>query len=108
MESRHPLDAAHFRRPLDRPCGSATPDMHQGHTLVLAIFGEFLRATTQDKRVFPVQGEREMLYAQFVERVHEPSARACDGIRYASGRQRGGDFKRAAFNAALFERRKNL
>ena len=49
-----------------------------------------------------------MFYAQVVERVDKPSARACDGIGDAGSRQRGGDFKRATLDAALFKRRKNL
>ena len=49
-----------------------------------------------------------MLHAQVVKRMDEPPARACDGVRDAGGRQRGGDLKGAAFNAALFKRRKDL
>jgi hypothetical protein len=49
-----------------------------------------------------------MLYAKVVKSVDKPPACTCDGIGNASVRQRGGDLKRAAFDAALFERRKNL
>ena len=43
-----------------------------------------------------------------IESMNEPSACTCDGIGDASVRQRSGDFKRTAFDAALFERRKDL
>ena len=82
--------------------------MHQGHVFLFAVFGKVLRATAQYKRVFPVERKLKVLYAQVVKCMDKPAARACDGIRYASSRQRSGDFKRAALNAALFERRKNL
>ena len=49
-----------------------------------------------------------MLSPAFVQRMDEPPARAGDCIWDAGGRKRGGDFKRAAFDTALFKLRKNL